>query len=55
MQKKEELNFNKMLPKEVEHVGDGLISARAEYLQKILVSDADIEQHYDVEVKPFAR
>lgn len=43
-----------MLPKEVEHIGDGLISARSEYLQKILVSD-DIEQHYDVEVKPFAR
>jgi hypothetical protein len=45
-----------MLPKEhVEHIGDGLIKAHPEFLQKILVSDADIEQHYDVEVKPFAR
>lgn len=44
-----------MLPKEVEHIGDGLISAHSDYLKKILVSDAEIEQHYDVEVKPFAR
>lgn len=44
-----------MLPKEVIHIGDGLIEARPGFLQKILVSDADIEQHYDVEVKPFAR
>jgi hypothetical protein len=44
-----------MLPKEVRHLGDGIIEAIPEFLQKILVSDADIEQHYDVEVKPFAR
>lgn len=44
-----------MLPKEVLHIGDGLIEAKEEFLRKILVSDADIEQHYDVEVKPFAR
>lgn len=44
-----------MLPKEVAHIGDGLIEARPEFLQRILVSDIDIEQHYDVEVKPFAR
>jgi hypothetical protein len=44
-----------MLPKEVTHIGDGLILPKPEFLQKILVSDVDIEQHYDVEVKPFAR
>jgi hypothetical protein len=44
-----------MLPKEFENIGDGLISARAEYLQKILISNTDIEDHYDVENKPFAR
>lgn len=44
-----------MLPKEVSYLEDGLIVAKPEFLQKILVSDADIEEHYDVEVKPFAR
>lgn len=44
-----------MLPKEVIHIGEGLLSAKQEFLQKILVSDTDIEKHYDVEIKPFAR
>lgn len=44
-----------MLPKEVNHIGDGLLNAKQEFLQKILVSDTDIEKHYDVEIKPFAR
>lgn len=44
-----------MLPKEFTHIGDGIIEvAKPEYLKKILV-EADIEQHYDVEEKPFAR
>ena len=44
-----------MLPKEVNHIGDGLLNAKQEFLQKILVSDTDIDKHYDVEIKPFAR
>lgn len=44
-----------MLPKEVTHIGDGIIQvSKPEYLNKILV-EGDIEQHYTVEVKPFAR
>lgn len=43
-----------MLPKEVLHLGDGILQARPEFLKKILV-DAEIEQHYVVEEKPFAR
>lgn len=44
-----------MLPKEVLHIGDGIIQvSKPEYLKKILV-DGDIEQHYKVEAKPFAR
>lgn len=43
-----------MLPKEVLHIGDGILQARPEFLKKILV-DAEIEQHYVVEEKPFAR
>ena len=44
-----------MLPKEVLLIGDGLIEvSKPEYLKKILV-EGDIEQHYNVEVKPFAR
>ena len=44
-----------MLPKEVIHIGDGIIQvSKPEYLKKILV-EADIEQHYIVEPKPFAR
>lgn len=44
----------KMLPKEVLHLGDGILQAKPEFLKKILV-DAEIEQHYVVEEKPFAR
>lgn len=43
-----------MLPKEVLHIGDGILQAKPEFLKKILV-DAEIEQHYVVEEKPFAR
>lgn len=43
-----------MLPKEVLNLGDGMIAARPEFLKKILVN-AEIEQHYVVEEKPFAR
>lgn len=44
-----------MLPKEVIHIGDGIIQvSKPEYLNKIFV-DGDIEQHYEVEAKPFAR
>lgn len=44
-----------MLPKEFTHSGDGIIQvSKPEYLKKILV-EADIEQHYIVEEKPFAR
>lgn len=43
-----------MLPKEFDMIGDGLIKAKPEFLKKIIVS-AEIEQHYDVEEKPFAR
>lgn len=44
----------KMLPKEVLHIGDGILQSKSEFLKKILV-DAEIEQHYVVEEKPFAR
>ena len=44
-----------MLPKEVLDIGDGFIKvSKPEYLNKIFV-DGDIEQHYVVEAKPFAR
>lgn len=44
-----------MLPKEFDMIGDGIIQvSKPEYLKKILV-EADIEQHYIVEPKPFAR
>lgn len=43
-----------MLPKDYDYIGDGLLNVKQEFLQKILVS-TDIEKHYDVEVKPFAR
>lgn len=43
-----------MLPKEVIHLGDGILKARPEFLNKILV-EADIEADYIVEEKPFAR
>ncbi|CRK93664.1 CLUMA_CG007193, isoform A [Clunio marinus] len=42
-----------MLPREVLHIGDGILQTKPEYLKKILV-DAEIEQHYVVEEKPFA-
>lgn len=43
-----------MLPEEVTHIGDGIVASKPEYLKKILV-EGDIEQHYTVETKPFAR
>lgn len=46
--------FNEMLPQEVIQLPDGLIQPKPEFLKKILV-DAEIEQHYVVEEKPFAR
>lgn len=43
-----------MLPKEFESSRDGIINAKPEFFKKIIVN-AEIEQHYDVEEKPFAR
>lgn len=43
-----------MLPKEFLHIGDGIIVSKPEYLKNILV-DGELEQHYTIEVKPFAR
>jgi hypothetical protein len=44
-----------MLPKEyICDLGDGIIRAKPEFLKKIIVN-AEIEQHYEVEEKPFAR
>ncbi|CRK93817.1 CLUMA_CG007344, isoform A [Clunio marinus] len=44
-----------MLPEEVSHIGDGIIQvSKPEYLKRIQV-EADIDQHYIVEEKPFAR
>lgn len=43
-----------MLPKEFDRLGDGLIKAKKDFLEKIIVN-TEIEQHYDVEEKPFAR
>lgn len=44
-----------MLPKEVKHIGDGLIQGNPEFLNKILFEGTDIEQHYDIEQTPFAK
>lgn len=43
-----------MLPQEFISIGDGIIEAKKEYLNRILVN-TEIDQHYDVEEKPFAR
>jgi hypothetical protein len=43
-----------MLPKEFVLLGDGIIKAKKDFLEKIIVN-AEIEQHYEVEEKPFAR
>lgn len=44
-----------MLPKEVKHIGDGLIEvAQEDFLSKILVQ-GEISSLYDVEKDPFAR
>lgn len=44
-----------VLPSVVSHIGMGLIEAKTEFLQKILVPEEDIAKYYDVEQIPFAR
>lgn len=55
-EKKLEKQKVKMLPKEFERLNDGLIgfSKKNNILEKIIVN-AEIDQHYTVEEKPFAR
>lgn len=43
-----------MLPSEFLSYGDGIIEAKKEHLNRILMT-VEIDQHYDVEEKPFAR
>lgn len=43
-----------MLPPEFLSFGDGIIEAKNEHFNRILVN-AEIDQHYNVEEKPFAR
>lgn len=44
-----------MLPKEVKHIGDGLIvGVQDDFLSKILVQ-GELSSLYDVEKDPFAR
>lgn len=43
-----------MLPPEFTSFSDGIIEAKLEHLNRIIVN-AEIDQHYDVEEKPFAR
>lgn len=44
-----------MLPKEVKHIGDGLIEVvQEDFLSKILVQ-GELSSQYDVEKDPFAR